>query len=220
MIKDFILLYFEVEPTSKFFARMLRLMLMQLDYWYPEAKVHILSNKKLADTKQVVCHHEPTLKPCWSSKFLIYGLLDRPAMYLDLDVLLVRPFSAQDLLTDYNFKVFWSSGPLYFGYNHYNNAVVWIPRPDKEITRRLALINQLYGFWKGGEPWHANDEFATSRYIYNNGWYMPTNGRVNVPKKLAGNYFHWFQSVHYQLNSKVDFLKDFVILPVNRVKLL
>jgi hypothetical protein len=217
VINDFILILYSKFGLAGFNGRMFRLMVRQLHHWYPEATINVLTNVDLPPLRNVVPIYNPDLPNSWEAKLSIYGLLDKPAMYLDLDLVLFKPFSEHDLLTPYDFRLYWSFGNWIFPYPHYNSAVVWVKRPNKATVKEMLDIYHKEGFNKSGPPWHANDEFALSRWCYLRRWHMNTvERRVNVPKAVAGYNVHEFQSVHYQLKAKYQtFLPDLAtVLPL------
>lgn len=217
MINDFILLYYTKRGLASPVSRFLRLTLTQLDYWYPDAVIHILTNSEglpqLRDRVQI--HYNPLLPNSWEAKLHIFGLLDRPAMYIDLDVLLIRHFDASMLETKNPFRFYWSFGPGLFRYSHYNSAVAWIAEPDKAIVKELVEIYHREGYDQKGPPYHGNDEYATNQFIHEHKWVMPYRRDVNVPKAVAKDNIRSYQSIHYQLNAKTDLPHDLArILPL------
>lgn len=132
LIDDFILVHYHGNGHAVFRDRLLNIMLLQIHSMYKYATTHIitnLNNIKINHNK-VALHYFPKMKGHWGDKLRAYGLLDKPAMYLDTDVLLVKPFQASHLETNCDFRVYRNCGH-FNGFKHdwYNNGIVWIKNP-------------------------------------------------------------------------------------------
>jgi len=191
---------------------------------YPDSKIHVLTNMHL-DANNVFLHHEdlPSNHLC---KFKIYSLLDEPAMFLDTDVCLKRPFDVKHLKCNEYFNLYnkymldhqiLSPKKLPFRVlEGFNTAAVWIPFPDKSVTSDLIRIhNEFFSdldFLSSKNRWGNNDEPAVSFYVRKHGL------RMNLCPEVAGDVHTLsltidYQSIHYPgIEAKKRLLEESVKL--------
>src|SRR6185437_9398649 len=100
-IKNFVLVWFKRRWRSdqevrrhQFAERFNELMQFQIRSFYPRAAIHILTNDESVCRRErnVIYHLRKDMIPNLFSKLHIFGLLDEPAMFLDGDILLRKPF--------------------------------------------------------------------------------------------------------------------------------
>lgn len=101
-IDNFIVMFYQLPDTNAFFPDYetlnecnrlcYRNMLDQLRRLYPRTKVHVITNFSGLKSELGVYIHHADLEHNFLNKFRIFELLDEPAMYLDLDVVLLDRF--------------------------------------------------------------------------------------------------------------------------------
>jgi hypothetical protein len=186
-IKDFILLEWN---HDLFQIRMRNNMVRQLRHYHPNASIHLLTNQRRQE-EGVIVHYKPHLHRGHLSKFRVFSLLDRPAMYLDCDIILTRPFEQKHIKTNNPFFLYyWYPWPPFYHYKHYNGGMIWIQRPDVALTKKLWQIHGSLG-----NP-SFNEEYAISRFAYNNKLKMYPNSDVNVPRNAVKQLLSP-QTIHY-----------------------
>ena len=72
---------------------------------YPNAKIHILTNEKINFDSKVFIHCK-NFNSDHTSKFLLFGLIDEPSIYLDSDLILIDRFPQQKFKFDEPFNLF------------------------------------------------------------------------------------------------------------------
>ena len=193
-------------------------MILQIRHHYPESNIHVLTNY---DFKcDGVIFHKINFKPNHCCKFLLYSLLDEPAMYIDCDVLMLRRFNESELETVHPFKFYNISRQLDLSkisknisgaLTIYNAGIIWIPRPDKKITQDMQQIESDFfsdkDFCIKNEEWPYNDENAASLYVRNNNIYFEKSDTVGV---IEFGINQSVQSIHYTgLENKRYFEEDY-----------
>src|SRR6185437_2749005 len=115
-------------------------LLEQLRQMYPTSTVHVITNEKFSDYGQVVCHHFPDMPDDHHCKYEAFGLLDEPAMFLDTDLIIVRPFEKKHIECAGPFNFYRNSGiviPLYkitdnppfLEFPRITGGITWIKEP-------------------------------------------------------------------------------------------
>lgn len=232
MIKNFILIYYKkndldldvcdhftkniyLQSQINIFCKMIK----QIKYHYPHSFIHVITNEDICKEFNVIIHKKD-IKNNHCSKFLIYNLLDEPAMYLDCDIILTRRFTSSELDTIYPIKFFRKNGKYDFSklsysfkenIDAYNAGVVWVKNPNKSIVQDLTFIEDTFlnnkEFIKKNGFWPYNDEYSISYYLNSKKWKFEESETVNiVPENKNG----FTQSIHYTgLYNKKIFLKDY-----------
>jgi hypothetical protein len=186
-IKNFILLEWN---NDIFQTELRRKMVRQLQHYHPNALIHLLTNQRKKEIGTIV-HYKPRLLAGHLSKFRVFSLLKEPAMYLDCDIVLTRPFEKKHINTVNPFTLYyWYPWPPFYHYKHYNAGVIWIQKPSVGLTKKLWHIHGGLG-----SP-RFNEEYAISRFVYDNKLKMYPNSDVNVPKHVTKNLMS-YQSIHY-----------------------
>lgn len=203
MIDDFILIKYKSKTNPALQEKLFWLMTRQLRIFYPQAKINVLTDEVGADPRLI--YHVNPIENNHMSKLQLFGLLDRPAMYLDCDLLIVRPFQTDELPLSLPFHVYrtvtqpnWKILPQ-FDYPHHNNGVIWIPRPSQKLTKELIDLKEKH--FADKKLYLNNDEFVTNRYIHDMGWKMNLGTSVNIFRVWLQNKLDIdnCQSVHYVL---------------------
>lgn len=190
-------------------------MVKQIRCLYPEARIHVMTNLPDEQYPGLIYHHLdfPSNHVC---KFLLYGLLDVPAMYVDVDIILVRPFRAEHLQTENNFNCYsvslfenlqqMTSKPLPVKTDViYNAGLMWIPKPSKKIVADLQKLHETYfsddTYMTSRGKWPYVDEYALSLYIKMQGINMNIIPEVNMPRHRITECLvpqsNKYQSIHY-----------------------
>jgi hypothetical protein len=189
---------------------------------YPSSKIHVISNLPLEETGFIL--HETNMPDNWTSKFQIYSLLKEPAMYLDGDVVLLRPFENKHLETKERFNCYTEMTYNYIpritnvpNGKTYNAGVIWIPRPQREITQELQAIHNKFF---NREGFILNDEYSLGVYTQKHDMKMNLFPEVNVCSESVQDIqktIKQAQSVHYRgVKSKEKLLtKDLRMFPKN-----
>lgn len=217
---------------------MFRTMLDQLNFFYPKAAVHVLTNEPNNDNiENVVWHYRPEIEANHSAKLLLYSLIDKPAMYLDTDILIAKPFSPRHLQTAHPFNIYQLSHtsrnlqtltrmPLeHHVTKQYNCGVIWIARPSKQITEELKTIKEEYfndkEWIERHGAWFNNDEHPVSYFVAKYGMKMKIFPRVNAFRRnLKKRDIFKMQSIHYTgVKKKELFVKEYKELCKVRVRI-
>jgi hypothetical protein len=216
---------------------MFRIMIEQLNYFYPKSTIHIITNEKNKNTNRLIWHYNPNLETNHNTKLMIYGLLDAPAMYIDTDILIVRPFKAQHLSTSSPFNLYQYSNQRNLqnlcrkkleltSDKQYNCGLVWIPRPSKQIVAELWNIkNSYFNDRELIEQQHAfynNDEHPISYFVAKYNLHMKMFKIVNAFRyKYREEELPNMQSIHYTgIKNKALFTKEYKSFCKMRVKIL
>jgi hypothetical protein len=199
--------------------RMLQQMIFQINYWYPKTEIHLITNRDVAPGGTTI--HRLPIANNHTAKFQVFGLLDKPAMYLDCDIVIRKKFPVDALWSNTPFRMYGvtrrfnlqSISPKPIGvdaFNQYNSGILWIPEPDKKITDDIMSIhNEFFSnpeFIVSKKEWPLSDEYALSVYVTQNGWqFHHKNGIGESPPAAAD-----CQSVHYSgVLGKRTYQKDF-----------
>lgn len=236
MIKNFIMIYYERDRLTEFekvnhqrynsdkpkdfrlnvHRRLIELSKSRIRELYPKSEIHLIVDKKY-NFEGVTEHVFEDMSPEHTSKLLMYNLLDEPAMYMDSDVLLVKPFDKSHIevespINPYNLnhrKVFDWNGQKY---PYYSASVVYVSQPSEKIQREIQELHEkefLYikgtlGIKGGTHPLTStNDEFSMSLYINQQGWEIKlfpdevNVGRIRAAKEGGLPRIMKCQSVHY-----------------------
>lgn len=180
--------------------------LRQIKEFYPNATIHVLTNE-IGSRSDVTYHVINDLPTCNLSKLYIYGLIDKPAMFLDCDVEICKPFEEQHLPADVPFNVYKTyKDKKINNYKHYNTGVVWIPNPSNKIVQELIEINNKH--FSDPTLWLYNDEYPVSYYIFIKQLTMREHKEVNslIAQEDATNA----QTIHYSFQKEklLDKLKN------------
>lgn len=202
---------------------MLEFMVKQLFNFYPKCNIHIITNCKKEEMPQGTIVHNFALATNHYSKFLIYGLLNVPAMYMDLDILIFSKFKKQYLL-NFPFNVYSISSkenlqnmskkklPVKVE-EIYNTGIVWISQPSKKITDELKNLNEIYfsdhDYLVKKRKWPCVDEYALSLYIKLNNIKINLSDSVNKSRLKISEQLKSYQTIHYAgVKSKKLFFKE------------
>jgi hypothetical protein len=136
-------------------------------------------------------------------------------MFLDTDILLLRHFEMKHLECDGPFNIFRKNPPyeklkriedLGNLQDVYNSGVVWIPRPNKQISADLFDIYKKYfsnhDYLDSLQIQFENDEHAIAYYIKTNSLKMRVFEEVNKQRREIIDPRH-YQSVHYSGTQKM-----------------
>lgn len=216
---------------------MFKTMLEQLNFFYPKSIIHVLTNEDHKDTDNIVWHCKPELADNHSIKLNLYGLLNEPAMYLDTDILLVKPFSKKHVETVSPFNIYQVSHTnrdlqsltkktLEHKVNQqYNCGMIWIARPSKHIVEELKDIKFKYfndrNKIESAGAWFNNDEHPVSYFIKKYNFKMNLFPQVNSFRYAMhrSNIFD-MQSIHYTgVNNKSMFLKEYKEICKSRTRI-
>jgi len=180
-----------------------KFMLKQIDRLYDHYHIHVITNLNNTDEANVnITYHRILDLECNNySKLRVFGLLTEPAMYVDNDILLTRRFAQEELVCDTPFNIFTEYNKPNLlpkklrSYTHYNTGIIWIPRPDKEISKELLYMKKEFDIHDNG--W-VNDEYPISYFIKDNNLKMSTIDAVNeYREEISFNQIFDFQSIHY-----------------------
>ena len=196
----------------------------QLNCHYPDSFIHILTNEKMSCTNSREKVHQYDFEPTHCCKFLLYGLLDEPALYLDCDIVIKRKFRQHEISSSNAFRMYNSFGgvngattdysklsqKLNVETKNYNAGLIMIQEPNKKITKELQEIEANFfadkAFMAKSNIWPYNDEYATSYYIFKNNIQFEENSTVAL---LPNKTNHDVQSIHHTGISKQSFFSDF-----------
>ncbi len=216
---------------------MFRTMLEQLHFFYPKANIHILTNEKHKDSGKLIYHYRPDLEDNHNAKLNLYGLIDRPAMYLDTDILIVKHFNRKHLKTTAPFNIYQVSHtnrdlqsltaqPLEFKVRQqYNCGMIWIARPSEQIVKELKDIKKQYfnnrRKIENAGAWFNNDEHPVSYFIKKYNLRMRLFSRVNAFRyTMRCPDIFGMQSIHYTgVNNKEMFVKEYKELCKTRTRI-
>lgn len=189
MLDNFILIYYEKDKLNHFELKrhekynpnlpidfrlkihknLINLCIKRIKDLYPKATIHLITDKKRNWTN--VIEHVFDNMNDHTAKFAMYGLLNDPAMYIDSDVLLVKPFSKKHLDIDspinpYDFNhinTFIWNGEVY---NHYHSGVVYVKNPSQAMQKEIEyLYNVAFKDTDILDGKSINDEYAMSMFI-------------------------------------------------------
>jgi hypothetical protein len=211
-------------------------MVSQLNFFYPKATVHVLTNERHKNLKKLIFHYRPELEPNHTAKFELYSLIDAPAMYLDTDIILVRNFARRHLTTSGPFNLFQLSStrnlqtlcrkPLpAVADRQYNCGMIWIPRPSIAITEELKALKAEFfdekDWIESNKAWFNNDEHPTSLLIAKYGLPIKQYNEVNsFRSKCKYTDIFNMQSIHYTgVRNKKLFVKEYKELCKARVRI-
>lgn len=207
-------------------------MVKQLEAHYPDSYVHVLTNENMAPANSKMVIHKFEFEPNHCCKFLLYGLLDEPAFYLDADIVIKRKFYQHELTSSNAFRMYNTIGEIDYSklspkmnifIKNHNAGVIMIQEPNKEITKELQEIEVEFfsdkEFISKNNRWPYNDEYATSYYIFKNKMQFETNDTVAlryVTYSLALQQEEYYrthhrdvQSIHHSGLEKKSFFSDF-----------
>jgi hypothetical protein len=179
-------------------------MINQLNKFYPNSKIHILTNKNININGCYI--HKKDIPNNHNAKFWVYSTILEPVMYLDCDIKINRPFSIEDLTTNTPFKLYQKSNTNLSGLFHdcnfetYNAGCIYIKEPNQSITEELQKLEKEHfndkEKLKSIKLWPFNDEYALSIYIKNNNWIFEES-LVSVPFYAKNDILKMAQSIHY-----------------------
>lgn len=175
----------------------------QLKLLYPDSVLHVITNKYVADSSSVKYYEFP-IESNHFSKFYIYDLLDKPAMYTDTDVLFRKKFSKFHLDAD---------RLCYYGYSPTRiqsmtsikipdymclNAGICYIVPGLIKSKDLFDLNQYY-FVDNKIKEVTTDEPAVTLLVNERNLFVnKTNKEVNVFRSNIKNINDTkYQSIHY-----------------------
>ena len=126
MVENFILVHFEkkvknaidiwsednlfleknrFEIQAKFFHHMIK----QIRFFYRYSNIHIICKDKshpLLQNKSLILHEFPDMPTTNLSKLNAFGLLNEPAILIDCDIMMLKPFDKHHLETKNPFNLF------------------------------------------------------------------------------------------------------------------
>ena len=188
------------------------IMQKQIFHFYPKADIHVLTNDKTYKDRSNLTFHFKNFKPNHTCKFLLFGLLKEPAIYLDCDIILLSKFTDEHLKTEERFNLFSISRNMdlqklserslpIVANTLYNAGIIFIKKPTYDIVD--ALINLHSNFFNNKEyiaaknEWPNNDEYALSLFIKMNRMQMNLCPDVNVLRHTINKIDENIQSLHY-----------------------
>lgn len=198
----------------------------RLHLFYPDSTIHIITNETNKKNSDKIIFHQDDVPTNWSTKLLVYGLLDVPAMYLDTDILLLKPFEEKHLRTAAPFNLYemtslrnlqmLSKKKLEFTCKgQFNCGMIWISRPSKAIVEELQRIKKEYfnnkDLIESKKLWFHNDEYTVTYFVKKYNMKMKFFPGVNVFRdRCQFEDISSFQSVHYaSIDGKKLFLKEY-----------
>jgi hypothetical protein len=201
-------------------------MVNQIRRFYPKTRIHVLTNMEDQPVSDLI-YHKKNFWPDHTCKFLLYNLLDRPAMYIDTDILLLKPFQEKHM-AGRPFNCFaisllenlqeMSSKPLPVPVNAiYNAGLMWIAEPSQKIVDEITTLHHTYfsdqRFMSNHNKWSCVDEYALSLYIAINKLNMLLDDKTNVPRHRIQKPHRKYQSIHYTgIRTKELFQQEFDLL--------
>lgn len=200
--------------SDKFFLLSIR----QIKKIYPDAVIHVIADR-LMKSNDFICHYIENLEKNNYAKLNIFDLLDEPALYIDTDVLLIKRF--ENLPNEECFYLFQEYQELSLlpkfmqKYTHYNTGVVWIPKPNKEISKQIKAVKNNFLIHKNG--W-VNDEYPISWIVHKLKMKMVKNSNINCFRSSISCFKDVlnYQTVHYTGNEyyKNLFLQEYNLLNI------
>ncbi len=210
------------------------IMQKQILHYYPNAHIHVLTNdSKNCKEKSNTTFHFKNFQSNHTCKFLLYGLLNEPALYLDCDIVLLSEFTNEHLNTDNSFNLFSISRHFNLQTISYkllpvatnilfNAGIIYIKKPDVAIVNDLLELNEKFfsdqQYIESKNEWPNNDEYALSLYIKIKNIKMQLHNDVNVlrfsidSKELTNKKI---QSLHYTgIKAKNQIKQEFDKFPV------
>ena len=206
---NFILVHFKVDYTIPKLIDYYKdldlfhdLMIKQIYALYDDFEIHVITNVDKPSNNKVTYHYLPDLEKSNYAKLLMFGLLDKPAMYLDNDIILLRKFAEEHLPEENDFNLYQQFDvpipdgypPFMYDYPHYNSGMIWIPRPNKQITEVLQKIKDKFPKHEG--DWTA-DEYPINYFIYAFAMKMKLFPEVNAYRKSTKIPLKDCHSIHY-----------------------
>ena len=198
----------------------LNISIKMLSHFYPDSTIHILTNDSLKSSSKNVCIHiKSDLPRNHLAKFKIYNLINEPAMYMDTDILINRPFPETATYTKNDINMFqkYNSKRLsnYLGIESatvYNASTIWINRPSDELNHELEEINRsVFSDDKRlvqNDMCRNNDEFSLSYYCMKHQIEMNLDESISKPRpQISLEDISKYQSVHY---AKMEFKKKMI----------
>lgn len=202
-------------------------MLAQLKKMYPLATVHVITDEKFEDRGQVVCHHFPDMPKNHNCKFEAFGLLDEPAMFLDNDLVIVRPWEQKHIEC---------AGPINFyrrdtrmiplaqvaddvpfpEFQRHVGGITYIKNPSKDLVAELKGIRERYFSNQdrmfAARLWMDNEEHTLSFFVRYHSIPMSLWDEINYDRKwLAGfDEIRNYHTVHWTGMDKALFLEEYV----------
>jgi hypothetical protein len=178
------------------------LMIKQLNRVYEKPRIHVLTNRKLEPKPNVIYHIDEGIEQSNYAKLYVFGLLDEPAMYIDNDILINRPFEAKHM-PDVPFNIFQpyhsqnqhSLPERMRCYPHFNTGIIWIGQPSNVLMHEIMFYRDLFRNY----PEWVNDEFPISYYIMKKKLEMQLDPSVNQYREDVNTKEERdkCQSVHY-----------------------
>lgn len=212
----------KLESTNILHYRLHLHLQKQLRYFYPNSKLHVITNDNMSNKKNVY-YHKFNFKDSHILKLQMYGLLSEESIYLDSDIILFEKFKEEHLPNQNDFNMYWyitmnlqqfAKIILPVSVNKlYNAGVVYIPRPNKKITD--DMLNIHYKYFNDNDL-RVTDETSASIYMVLKNIEMTTNDMVNVQKSLCEFDLKKKQSVHYTgfyFEQKMMYFEDFKLSP-------
>lgn len=212
------------KANEKYRDKLFVLTVLQLTKFHPNAKIHVITNTRSETCGNTIYHHVPDLPLDNRAKFLVFGLLDEPAMYVDDDLLFHRPFAEAHTPNGSPFNCYKVWERMSFQAvskvelkikegDRYNNGVVWIPKPSKDIVKEMQHYQN--DFFDTREKTIAlgmgfpSSEYAMSYYVAAHALKMKLDKDVNA--FFEDEYDpHSVQSVHYAGYNKTKLFSDYL----------
>jgi hypothetical protein len=213
-IRDFVYLHFQEEGPIRFpwyFSDTLA----RVRLLYPKAQFHLLTNVD-EEVPGFTVHYRPDMPNSYQARFHLFGLLDRPAMHLDMDIYLIRPFTSSQLSGKEPFKFFtWVSHwmrlykplPKEFS-RHYNGGMIWLRYAGQRLCREFSELAATRF------PRVSLDDIVMSYYCHEHGFEFENHPRVNrlvfvdTPPDPSAQSLHFIGPNKDHLRSFLEAMKD------------
>lgn len=197
------------ERRAKLIPNLFSKTIKNINKFHPNSNIHVLTDEPCENYQNIIFHIKKIDKN-YKAKLEIFSLLSEPAMYMDLDILMLRPFSEEHMNPNCDFNLFHSYKEKLNYFSEfpittevaYNSGVIWVNKPNKKITEELQYyqrkffnnlekISKYNGFLN-------NDEYPIALFIDKHKLKMQTFKDVNVPRHLINfEEIEKCQSVHY-----------------------
>jgi hypothetical protein len=213
----------------------------QIKYFHPSSNIHILTNDETItfEDNKIIKHYK---NETWNllCKLQLYGLLEEPAVFIDSDIVFVKPLSNLEDYYKYPFYFFnrsWVEKLSFYSNNLpvennivYNSGVVLINKPSQKLVAELQNLHNEYfndvNFILSNNKIPYNDEHAPSLYALLNNYKMPIeNSKINVMRNrlkklnitLNEKNINQFQSIHYSgLVNKTLMIQEYPLFPISK----
>lgn len=225
MIDDFVTIYHEnIIPRIEINRKMFSIFKEQINFFYPKSNLHVITNLNFKNESKIIYHKTDYEWPYHINKLKLYGFLSKPFMYMDFDIIINKKFENKHILCKNNFNLYrtWRNYDLtqvasikindvFKKTPQFNNGIIWIPKPDKNIVKELQEIQiKIFNIpenFKKLNMGYDNDEHTVSYFVKLNNLEMNTFEEVNKLRfsinenndrnfKLEKNLKE-YQTIHY-----------------------